>query len=368
MLRVHLVSGEKLADIPVDELSDVRALKTCLQPLCGAPRFRQRILYNSSILADTEVLREPLQKVQLILLPFEATTQLQVDELRSAARNGNAMEAEEKLQRPQDPDLVDPDISGQTTRRPPWNEEGFNKHETALCMASRAGHTYVVQLLLEAAADVNKRGIFAFNYSELQGSTPLCAASYGGHVRIVQLLLDAHADVEKEGRFSRRNSHDINGFAAKPLFEASSNGHAHIVRLLLQAAANPTYRQAFNDHGPLCAASGSGHAEVVRVLLQAGVAIDKQAQWQDSPLCAASRGGHIDVVRLLLQFGVDINLTGRHGDTPFFEASRQGYGDLARLLLQAKADIHTPSRNDDTHAPVLPVRRRWSRLHPGHQK
>ena len=50
-----------------------------------------------------------------------------------------------------------------------------------LCVASRAGHVDIVDILIKAGADCNKSGEFS--------PTPfLCEASYIGHVDIVDLL------------------------------------------------------------------------------------------------------------------------------------------------------------------------------------
>ena len=52
MLRVWTVSGEELAVLPKEELSDVRALKSHLRQLHGLPRFRQKLLHEGCNLDD----------------------------------------------------------------------------------------------------------------------------------------------------------------------------------------------------------------------------------------------------------------------------------------------------------------------------
>jgi ankyrin repeat protein len=76
----------------------------------------------------------------------------------------------------------------------------------------------VVQLLLEAKADVNAQG-------GLYGNA-LQAASYRGHETVVRLLLEAKADVNAQG-----------GDYGNALQAASSNGHETVVQLLLLAGA-----------------------------------------------------------------------------------------------------------------------------------
>jgi ankyrin repeat protein len=61
--------------------------------------------------------------------------------------------------------------------------------ETPLYVASRNGHPTVLELLIQAKAEVDT--VMADGY------TPLCIASYNGHTDIIKLLLQAGAGVDK---------------------------------------------------------------------------------------------------------------------------------------------------------------------------
>ena len=53
MLRITQLSGEELTSIPIEELSDVKALKQRLHENHGLPpRFRQRLLQGGTTLDD----------------------------------------------------------------------------------------------------------------------------------------------------------------------------------------------------------------------------------------------------------------------------------------------------------------------------
>ena len=94
MLRVAKLSGEEVASIEVEEVSDVRSLKQRLSQLHGLPpRFRQRLLLNGRQLEDAAELDSPTD-LQLVLLPFAEVSQREVDEFRDAARRGSVSEAE----------------------------------------------------------------------------------------------------------------------------------------------------------------------------------------------------------------------------------------------------------------------------------
>ena len=173
-----------------------RAFKGHIQRVCGQSRFKQRLLP-----LDDHMLSDDLN-VQLILLPFEASSPEQIWHLLYAAQQNDIQAMEQLLQRPQDPDL---EIGGQ----PP-----------ALHIACRRGHTEAARLLLEANADKDSACVN-------NGSTPLRAACVGGCVEVVTLLLEANAD---------KNKAENDG--STPLSRASKAGHIEVVRLLLEARAD----------------------------------------------------------------------------------------------------------------------------------
>ena len=83
-----MLSGEDVAIIPVEELSDVKELKLQLHRVHGMPtRFRQRLLVRGSALADSTKLDSPMD-LELVLLTHSAASPAQADELATAAWNG----------------------------------------------------------------------------------------------------------------------------------------------------------------------------------------------------------------------------------------------------------------------------------------
>ena len=164
MLRVLGASEEELANVPVEEASDVKSLKQYLQRQEGISVFRQELVRDGVTLEDEDKLNET-SDLQLILHSFAKASAEEAQKLSAAASSGSIFEVEEMLQSLQDPDSAD-----KSGKRP-------------LIMASMGGHETVARLLLEAGADKD--------LPDDMGVTPLIGASCEGHVETVRLLLEA---------------------------------------------------------------------------------------------------------------------------------------------------------------------------------
>lgn len=90
---------------------------------------------------------------------------------------------------------------------------------TPLLKAAEKGHTGVVELLIDAKANVNKQG--------KHGYTPLMWAAYSGYCQILQMLLDARAHLDIQ---------DNEGNTA--LIWAVYNKHCNTTKMLIEAGAN----------------------------------------------------------------------------------------------------------------------------------
>jgi ankyrin repeat protein len=66
-------------------------------------------------------------------------------------------------------------------------------HETALHVASRAGHLEAVQWLVSLRADVNCTSFVR----DVDGCGPLYAAAQSGSIECVRALIDARANLER---------------------------------------------------------------------------------------------------------------------------------------------------------------------------
>ena len=112
LLRVLKLSGEELATIPVEELSDVRSLKQHLQKTSGLPpRFRQKLLRDGVALDDAMVLDSPMD-LNLVVLPLLKSDAEQAKLLIAAVIHGDVRRVDELLNGAQDPD--DANLRGET--------------------------------------------------------------------------------------------------------------------------------------------------------------------------------------------------------------------------------------------------------------
>ncbi|OLQ01194.1 putative cleavage and polyadenylation specificity factor subunit 1 [Symbiodinium microadriaticum] len=193
---------------------------------------RQRLLHQGEPLIDTAKIDGPMD-LQLLLLPFVESSPLQVDAIINAAICGPVHALEAMLQLPTDPDVADASL-----KRP-------------LAWASYMGHIDIVNLLLEARANIelpDDRGVAPLHFGALsrrpgmvklllearasadladnRGVTALHVVALRGVVAIVKLLVEARANTELS---------DTDGGTA--LHFAACRGHAVIVNLLLGARA-----------------------------------------------------------------------------------------------------------------------------------
>lgn len=205
---------------------------------------------------------------------------------------------------------------------------------TALHAAAHTGSRAVVERLLRAGADKNRKSF--------DGRTPLYIACVQGTEGAADALLHAGA--------STVESQD-DGFT--PLAAAAAGGYRGIVALLLRARAN---EDAATPTGwtPLMQACSAGHKDVAELLLRHGADVSKKNKDRESALAVAIRGNRVDIVELLLHSGADINETHfdatHHQVTPLYEACKNGNTAIATAFIRAGADLKA---GPNWHTPLL---------------
>ena len=87
-----MMTGEEVASIGVEELSDAKALKRALSRKHGLPpRFRQRLFHRGSPVDDSAPL-DSILELQLVVLSYSLAP-MEAEELATAFVNGSVSEA-----------------------------------------------------------------------------------------------------------------------------------------------------------------------------------------------------------------------------------------------------------------------------------
>jgi ankyrin repeat protein len=156
-------------------------------------------------------------------------------------------------------------------------------------------------------------------------ATALYTAALGGQEKMVQMLMDAGADVNAKG-----------GYHGSALQAASFKDHEKVVQMLLDAGADVN-AQGGQFGNALQAASWEGHKKVVQMLLDAGADVNAQGGLFGIALQAASRRSQEKVVQMLLDAGADVNAQGGVDGTALQVASIRGYEKVVQMLRAAGA-------------------------------
>jgi hypothetical protein len=158
--------------------------------------------------------------------------------------------------------------------------------DIALREKSSRGYEKMVQMLIDAGADVNAQRPGWY-------STALQAAAAGGYKKVVQMLIHAGADLNAQG-----------GWYENPLQVASKLGHGEVVQMLLDAGADVNVRGGKNYRTALQGASERGHMSIVRMLIDAGADVNAQGGdiYRDA-LQEAKEKGHFSIVQMLRSAG-----------------------------------------------------------------
>ncbi|KAI0015385.1 ankyrin repeat-containing domain protein [Xylariomycetidae sp. FL0641] len=195
------------------------------------------------------------------------------------------------------------------------------EYGNALTAAAYDGNMDVLQLLLDAGADVNAPEGWA-----------LQSAAYEGHYEVAKTLLEHGADVNalvENPNFNRGTA----------LQAACEVGEAEIVALLLEHNANPNIG-AGPEAPPIVAAATRGGREVLSLLVEARAELNVLGGlWKSSPLIMATINQPISSLRQLLDAGADVNMVDNDKDTALIVAARDFDAQTVRFLLDNGADV-----------------------------
>src|SRR4029077_9252821 len=233
--------------------------------------------------------------------------------------------------------------------------------ETVLMTCARAGEAKAVRALLRHGADVNAK-------ERAHQQTALMWAAAERHPDVVELLIEARADIrtrslvyaqtvvgEQTQRAGREElNYTVPRGGATPLLFAVRTGDVESARLLLKAGADANDSQP-DGVGALVLAAHSGNGGVAALLLEHGA--DPNALGSGyTALHAAILRSDVNLVKALLARGANPNLrmtkgtpmrrdttdwnlpAALVGSTPYMLAARFLEPDIMRVLVAGGAD------------------------------
>ncbi len=190
---------------------------------------------------------------------------------------------------------------------------------TPLIKASALGCYEIVELLIQKKAAVEKE-------EPRHRFNALSKAVERNHPQIVQLLLDAGADV---------NYADIYGVT--PLMIASQKGYLDIAELLLQRGADVTAKSLIQQTALLCALD-YGFPDIAVLLINHGANVNDIDKYNRTTLMLAASLGDSSLVSMLVEKGVDINVQNDKKQTAAVIAQAKKFNNIVDFLLKSGAD------------------------------
>ena len=192
-----------------------------------------------------------------------------------------------------------------------------------LCVAAYHGRCNIVDLLIEAGADVNKYGALVF-------------AAASDSMKCVNRLLQAGADVNGISELPYFSC--LSGWKTA-LLAATEKNSLEIVEMLIKGGADVNMK---SDYGlaALHGAARSGSKEGIVLLLKAGVDVNLKDSWGSTALSYRVRRNSVKCIDLLLKAGADLNIRDTKGQTALFDAVHNESVGCIDLLLKAGADVN----------------------------
>lgn len=189
----------------------------------------------------------------------------------------------------------------------------FVSPSNPLVAAAFEGDIVSVKELLATGADVDV-------LDEDYDSTALSQAVANGNREIVDVLINAGADVNKKSRMGHTALMTITGLTT-----------AEIVSVLIDAGAKTDLR---DDDGKnaLHYAASNATPDAIRALLYGGASVDARDEGDRTALMIAASGGNTENVAVLLKAGATVNLRDEDGTTALGLALENDYSETAKVL------------------------------------
>ncbi|KAI5836717.1 ankyrin repeat-containing domain protein [Morchella snyderi] len=205
-----------------------------------------------------------------------------------------------------------------------YRTEGGTALYAAAAYRERSEGPEIVNLLVDAGGNVDAEGGYH--------STPLAAEAYRGSREMVEILLEAGADVDRQARGT-----------SKPhwaLKSAWGQGRADVVEFLQASGARNNIDGKYYGP-PLSYAARWNHIGMAKMLLDADNDVNIPAEEYGKALCAAASEGHIEMLKIIGAAGVGVNIEVEEYGRALHIAARACRSGMLKVLLDYRADMNT---------------------------
>ena len=187
-------------------------------------------------------------------------------------------------------------------------------HSSPFVVAAQYGHAAVVKLFLDKISgtlDVNHTAtIVSLNTQNVvHGATALWCASTGNYVEIVEMLIEAGANVNKP-----------TSTGSTPLRGAAFNEHCNVMEVLIKNGADLNLANVVGQ-SPLLISVMRGHLKATELLLDKGADHSKCTIHNHSVIHLAAGKGHMEILQLLLDHGISPQFYLNHDHEHFKESA-----------------------------------------------
>ena len=267
---------------------------------------------------------------------------------------------------------------------------------SSVMFAAAGGHVNCTKQLIGLGADVNaiaratpdyleklkkmvEEGTVTEDEPNVDGVTALHVAAQGGHLEVVDILIEAGADVTvlddekrsaimlsvkgnygdvskslvKAGADPNTSYTDDEGKTHNLLFDAIMVENDDFAKVLIEKGADLDFTDD-KKVTTLLQASHRGLSNITEKLLEKNSKpeyLNAASEDAITPLIAAASEGHVEIVKQLIAAGADVNAKDKDGTTSLMAASARGHAEAAKELLKAKADVN--AQNTDGHTALM---------------